>query len=808
MADGKVVISTALDNKGFKNGIAGLKNDCGGLKSAFQGLGKAITAAFAVKALVGFGKQAVETASNLQEVQNVVDTAFGEMAYKVEAFADSAIDKFGMSELSAKKTASSYMAMAKSMGFSSDTASDMAISLAQLSGDVASFYNISQELADTKLKSVFTGETETLKDLGVVMTQVNLQQFAYNQGINKSVDKMSQAELVALRYKYVTQQLGMAQGDFAKTSGSWANQTRILSERWKEFMGIIGNGLIQVLTPFVQFLNAALSRLIQIAKAVSKAFSAVFGKSSESSSKSSGMSSVASDTEAAAEAQNDLAANTEKAGKAAQKAIMGFDELNVISDPASSSSSSGTGGASVGALDLDIDTGSFDTAEDAADGLADKIKGVIDDISTYFSTNFGPSISAWGDAFGNIVPAAQDAFGRVKTSVGNLWNNSLAPFGNYLLNDFVPGIVNSFSTTFAPIFSETMVWALDEFATHFDWMCQKIGQIINDVLMPVLEVFKTVWTDVMGVISSVWDSTGGRLLELLNGTIESFRQIWDNLYNNIFKPIWDNIIKNVSEFWEQHGKPLFENIVNFFAKLGECIMTVWNNFLSPIVNWLIETFGPLVSGVFNGVMDVIWTVVGVVADVIGGVLKALGGLLDFITGVFSGDWKKAWQGICDFFQGIWDAIWGIVRGVVNLIIDGINLLWRGIYRAVSAIVNGIGSIAGAIGSLLGQDWKFSMPKNPPLIPKLAQGAVIPANREFLAVLGDQSHGRNLEAPEGLIRQIVREESGAGANTRVVVLLERLLDEIRNNQYQVVMSTGELVGAMNRHNSTLSRRFNG
>lgn len=132
----------------------------------------------------------------------------------------------------------------------------------------------------------------------------------------------------------------------------------------------------------------------------------------------------------------------------------------------------------------------------------------------------------------------------------------------------------------------------------------------------------------------------------------------------------------------------------------------------------------------------------------------------------------------------------IVKGI-NVAIDALNKLGLNMPRL---------SFSSA--------WVPRIPTTTYTPPKLAQGAVIPANREFLAVLGDQSHGRNLEAPEGLIRQIVREESGAGANTRVVVLLERLLDEIRNNQYQVVMSTGELVGAMNRHNSTLSRRFNG
>lgn len=226
-ADGHVIIDTALNNKGFVKGLGLMKKQVGGLQSAVSKLGATIAAAFAVKALVDFGRKAVEVGSSIAEVQNVVDVSFGELAYKAEEFASTAITQFGMSALAAKKTASTYMAMAKGMGVASDEASDMAITLAGLSGDVASFFNISQELADIKLKSVFTGETETLKDLGVVMTQDNLKAYALSKGFKKSYDAMSQAEKVALRYRFVLDSLALANGDFARTQDSWANQTRM-----------------------------------------------------------------------------------------------------------------------------------------------------------------------------------------------------------------------------------------------------------------------------------------------------------------------------------------------------------------------------------------------------------------------------------------------------------------------------------------------------------------------------------------------------------------------------------------------------
>lgn len=262
--DGSLIFDTKVDTKGFNAGTKSIQSTIGGLKSGFVKLGAAIGVAFGVKQLVAFSAQAVETASDLQEVQNVVDTAFGDMAYKMEEFADKAVETYGISKLTAKQTGSTFMAMAKGMGLATSASSDMSIALTGLSADMASFYNVEQSVASTALKSIFTGETETLKQFGVVMTETNLQEFARQQGITKTISKMSQAEKVQLRYNYVMKQTALAQGDFAKTSDGWANQTRILSEHWKEFKATIGNLLLTTMLPFVTVTNSLLSKLQRI----------------------------------------------------------------------------------------------------------------------------------------------------------------------------------------------------------------------------------------------------------------------------------------------------------------------------------------------------------------------------------------------------------------------------------------------------------------------------------------------------------------------------------------------------------------
>ena len=189
---------------------------------------KGILASVSLIALVKLGKEALEYASNIEEVQNVVDVSFGDMAEEVNQFAKTSAASFGMSELMAKKTASTFMAMSNGMGVARQAGKTMSLQLTALSGDMASFYNVSQDIADTALKSVFTGETESLKKFGIVLTEANLKAYAMSQGIKKQYSEMSQAEKVALRYNYVMQATANAQGDFARTSNSWANQIRIL----------------------------------------------------------------------------------------------------------------------------------------------------------------------------------------------------------------------------------------------------------------------------------------------------------------------------------------------------------------------------------------------------------------------------------------------------------------------------------------------------------------------------------------------------------------------------------------------------
>lgn len=786
--DGSIRIDSKINTAGFDQGVKSISQGVGAVTGSLKKLAGAVGVAFGIGALVRFGKQAIDTASDLAEVQNVVDTAFGDMAYKAEDFAGRAIEQFGMSALAAKKTSSTFMAMSKSMGLGAGAASDMAISVAGLTGDVASFYNISQDLAAVKLKAIWTGETEGLKDLGVVMTQTNLQAFALQQGITKSLEKMSQAELVTLRYKYVTEQLGLAQGDFAKTSGSWANQTRILSERFNELLGILGNGLIAALTPALQYINAVMASLLSFAKTVSAVLSSLFG--TQEQVQKGAVVAVENTTQAT----DELGASTAKAGKEAQKSKAGFDNLNTLSDGAQSSGSGSAGGAGMeipaldGAMPKDLDTSGI---ESAVDRITSKFKEMADKVKEYYGANLSGSVNGAMARISESAAQLLPTFQKVWDDIANLgeplkswFSGSFTTFLQTFIatsGKIVSGLLDTFNKVFSDIWdiviSPTLQkWAVDilplltnigteslsTLGVLFDNVKMLFDTLWSEGIAPALALIQQIWSDMWDGIIAAWEEHGKPIFEgireLINNVADTLKNIWDT----ILKPIWDKLIEVLTELWSEHLKPLWDNILDLIGSIAEFLLAWWNNVLLPIVNWFITVFGPNIAAGFNQVLQVVGTVVGGIADFVNAIITSLKGWIDFLTGVFTGDWEKAWQGIVDVFKGLFDGIVAIVKTVVNIVIDTVNGMINAVTSGINTVIRALNTLSFDVPDWIpgigGKTWGFSIPLVvAPQIPHLATGAVIPPNSEFLAVLGDQKNGRNLEGPEGLFRQIVREE---------------------------------------------------
>lgn len=342
-------------------------------KSAFSlagAIGKFYATYWMVIRGLGLFRDAIDISSDLTEVENVVRTTFGNMEYKVNDFVQNSIQQFGMSELSVKKYASTFQAMGTAMDVGgkqienanrflngatdgyiglSDSMSDVSLNLTKLTADMASFYDKDQADVAKDLQSVFTGMVVPLRKYGLDLTQATLKEWAMKNGMDADIKSMTQAEKAMLRYQYVLANTTAAQGDFARTADTWANQVRILKQNFQQLGGIIGGALINAFKPFLRTLNFVMQKVISFATTVTNALGAIFGWKFEVSG-----GGVAEDWSDAASSADDLADSTGKAADNTKKMktnLLAIDELNVLNQDDSNTGSGGSGsGAGSGGL--------------------------------------------------------------------------------------------------------------------------------------------------------------------------------------------------------------------------------------------------------------------------------------------------------------------------------------------------------------------------------------------------------------------------------------------------------------------------
>ncbi|MNQ94459.1 hypothetical protein D3C85_1099770 [compost metagenome] len=224
----------------------------------FQEIGRSLST-YVTLPILAAGAASIKFASDYEESLNKVDVAFKDSSDEVKKFAKTTLENFGIAEGTALDLASTYGDMGTAMGLTTQQAAKMSTELVGLAGDLSSFKNIGIDQANTALAAIFTGETESLKKLGIVMTEANLQSYAFSQGIQTQVKDMDQAAKVNLRYQYVLSVTKNAQGDFARTSGGAANQMRIFQESLKQVAQQFGSIILPVFTQIVSAVNGMIT---------------------------------------------------------------------------------------------------------------------------------------------------------------------------------------------------------------------------------------------------------------------------------------------------------------------------------------------------------------------------------------------------------------------------------------------------------------------------------------------------------------------------------------------------------------------
>lgn len=572
---GKIHLDLGINQSGFFRELNNIGNS---VKAQVGKIAAAAAAAFSVKKVFDFGKQAVEMASDLDEVQNVVDTAFGNMSYKMEEFAKTTIKQFGISELSAKRTGSTFMAMAKGMDMSSENASNMALQLTALSADIASFYNITQELAETKLKSVFTGETETLKDLGIVMTQTNLKAFALSKGITKNIDDMSQAEQVQLRYAYIMKQTALAQGDFSKTSKGWANQVRILNEQWKEFLTTVGTGIKSVLTPLVQWLNIVVGKMITAANAVKTLVNTMRGitDTGEENAKSA---------QSASDSVADVGDSAQAAAKKIKKSLMGFDELNILTKSTAENS-----GDLSGALG-DIGMPDLNKTEKSFDAFAEKFKSMLSNMMQNMEPTTNALKRLWSDGLSRLGKFSSD-------NLNLFYKNFLVPVGKWTMGKGLPQFFDSvndgirqmdldrLNKSFSTFYSEVSRLTIGVFEGLFQFVDKFLKPIavwtVNKALPSFLDalsvaISKINFERINSMLGIFFSKLSAFTIEIGNGLLY--------ILNNVLVPLAGWTISNVLPVFLDLLSAALSVLTEACRALAPAAQTIFEVFLTPIAEW-------------------------------------------------------------------------------------------------------------------------------------------------------------------------------------------------------------------------------
>lgn len=693
-------------------------------------------------------------------------------------------------------------------------------------------------------------------------------------GFGKTTQQMTQSEQVMLRYQYVMNQTRLAAGDFVKTQDSWANQTRILSEQWKQFLGIIGQGLIQVLTPALKFLNQMMGVLIQWAQTFTAITGAIFGKQqAQANASAAAVGNVADASNAAADGQNALAGATKKAGKEAKGALASFDQLNVLerntadASAANSGAVSGTGpSVSVPAMTgeigadvklspnvqhvIDAFKGFIDGLKVAAQPAKDAIHALWIELQRLggfvwsglqdFYNDFLKPVGTWvlGEGIPRLVNALKDGLSKVDwekingaldrlwkalapfaVNVGEgllwLWENVFVPFGTWVMNDAVPAFLDILSGAIGIL--DGVIQAVKP-AVQWLWdhILEPQADLVRNLVAAALEGIADALTRISDWISSHQGLVQGmtvtvaaffaawKVVELLSfiqqsgGVVAALKSITTAIAGGTLAKLKDKA--ETAALNVMYAKDFVVSIAKSTAALAK-----------QAVQWTIETAKKIASTaatwahqaatlaataatwLFNTAMTVLTSPITLVVAAIGALIAIVVLLVknwDTVKAKAIECWDKikdAWdkvgnwfyehvtEPIANFFTGMWEGIkktfrmavdwikkvftssvnsWiSIIESFINFFIKGINVLVRGINKLSFDVPDWVPEIGG-------KSLGFNIPLVPQVeIPRLAQGAVIPPNQQFAAILGDQTHGRNLEAPEGLIRQIVREELG-------------------------------------------------
>lgn len=700
----------------FSNTSKSIKRTRSGFSGLASTIGKFYATYWLVMRAVGKLGSAVDLASQLTEVQNVVDTTFGDMASKVDDFTKTSIQDFGMSELTVKQISSRFQALGTSVGISSeqvangtavankalmsqnntlykttDSMADMSLNLTKLAGDMASFYDVDQADVAKSLQSIFTGTIAPLRRYGLDLTQATLSEWAMKNGLDANIKSMTQAEKVLLRYNYVMANTQAAQQDFSKTANTWANSIRVLKQEFQAWGSIIGSVVINALKPFVQALNKVMLKVISFTRTVADALGAIFGWTIEIS----GRGSTVDGMEDIADGVGDIGDNADSSNKKAQKlkkTLLSIDEIHALDDNSDSGSGggSGSGGSGGGGAGSGVDSSLKKT-----DGLLEKYKSSIKDLYSLGKYIGDALASAMESIDWQKIYRKADNFGK---GLADFLNGLISPRLFYDLGATIAGslntalhFLNSFGTTFDwTNFGLSIANGINGFFENFDFalLAKTINAWVQGIYTMLTTAIKNVsWKDVLKGITDFLSNLDIKTVEIIVGTLLIKKIISLKLGSAALAFIGKSLSKAIAEaIASKIGFELVEG-----AGIGTAIMQAFKTIFAS----LSTNLGLLIEGLFSGLS-----------------------LSDAITAAFG-------TGAVDLLATIGSAF-SAIAGTILSIVNFVKMLKDG-FSWVNEILMVIGVALATIGAILA---------GVAALPAVIVGAIVAAVATIVVVVKD------------------------------------------------------------------------
>lgn len=767
--DLSLILNSDKFNSQLKNVDAQANTASSKISSTLSKIGKAVAVAFSVTAVVKFGKECLNVAtetSNAWIGLNSILVGQGKNFQQAQKFINDYISD-GLVPLNNAVTTYKNLA---ARGYSSEQIEKTMIALKNSATfGRQSTYSLGEavQTASEGLKN----ENSILVDNAGVTKNVAKMWEDYAKSIGKTTNQLTQQEKIQAEVNGILEETKFQSNDAAIYTSTYSGKLAMLTQAFTNMKTAIGNVIQPIAKLFIPIITSAVNAVTRLFTALSGVMS-LFGLQADSvETVSSGIGDIATNAENASSAISGAGDSAKKTAKQLNN-LASFDNLNVL--PQENDASSGSGGGSSGGASglndsLDVTT---TVKEDTKvfNGFIDRVKELANIFKAGFDISFGNtnfdgilthlnnikdsviniwtdpevlnSANNWVNTLSYALGQAVGAVARIGTNIAEAFVGSIDKYLSQNVERIKSFITNMFNISSKDIALTGNLWqALGEISDVFKGdTAKQIGADIiamfSNPLMSVSELCAKFVTDLRAVfVQPIIDNTDkikqtfenllqpiqtvtGTLAEAFTYVGDKWNEVYDahikplmdslktglsdtfgkflDVYNQYVVPVLDNIANKFNELWNTHLKPFVDNVAALVGSIADAITALWNNVLKPVIDWIVANVIPVLTPIIETIWNTILTVFSSIADTIGGIIQTLRGLIDFVVGIFTGDWNKAWEGIKTFFSGIWNAIkgivstvWNAIKGVIETVINTIKAIITTVFNAIKTVISNI-----------------------------------------------------------------------------------------------------------------------